>query len=368
MLRRAIFLIAGIALAVAVSSVPLAGAAQPAGGRTAAAFQPSARAAAVAFLDRYVASNGRVVRLDQGNDTVSGGQAQAMLLSAALGERGRFALVWGWAQRHLQLGNGLLASHWAAGRIANGQPASDADLDAARALLVAGRRFHAAGYRAAGLRIAGAVLAQETVMRGGVRVLVAGPWARGRGIVDPGYWAPRTLAQLATATGNPRFGQLEAGVIRLAAALTAAAPHLPSDWAAVSAPGAIHPIAAPPGRPAAPSQYSLDAARVPIRFAEACSASARRIAASAWPFFAGQGATRIGAAYTLGGDLKNPDQTAITLVGAAAAAHAAGQPAARDALLAQAQAIDNRFPTYFGAAWIAVARVELESAVLGGCG
>ncbi len=362
-LRRAILLNAALALALALAvagwSAPLAGA---------AALPPSARASAVAFLNRYVAGNGRVVRRDQGNDTVSGGQAQAMLLAAALGQRGRFALIWGWARRNLQLGDGLLASRWAAGRIANGQPASDADLDAARALLVAARRFGVGAYRAAGLRIALAVLANETVTRGSLRVLAAGPWARGRGIVDPGYWAPRTLAQLRTATGDRRFGQLETSAIRLTAALTAAAPHLPSDWAVVSSSGAIHPIAAPHGHTSAPPQYSLDAARVPIRFAESCTASARRLAASLWPFFSAQAVNRIGASYALDGTLTNPDQTAVTLVGAAAAALAAHLPASANALIAQAQQINTRFPTYFGSVWIAVAQVELGSTALGGCG
>jgi endoglucanase len=327
----------------------------------------STRATAAAFLGRYAEPDGRVSRLDQGGDTVSAGQAQGMLVAVALGEHHPFARVWAWTRSHLQLRSGLLASRWRGGHIVDDQPASDADLDAARALLIAASRFHVASYRSAGLRIARAALAQETVMRGGLRVLVAGPWARTSGIVNPGYWAPRTLRQLQAATGDRRFGRLEAGVIRLAAKLTSAAPHLPSDWAAVSAGGSIHPVAAPPGRRPAPPQYSLDAARLPIRFAEACSASARRVSASLWPFFAAQGAARIGAAYTLGGGLKNRDQTAVTLVGAAAAAQSAGDAQARDQLLAQAQSINNRFPTYYGAAWIAIARIELSSSTLGGC-
>jgi endoglucanase len=60
------------------------------------------------------------------------------------------------------------------------------------------------------------------------------------------------------------------------------------------------------------------------------------------------------------------DQAAITLVGAAAAARSAGQPAS-DALLTQAQAVDSRFPTYYGSAWIGLGRVELTTSLLGGC-
>jgi endoglucanase len=327
----------------------------------------SARADASAFLARYLRPDGRVARLDQGNDTVSAGQAQALLITVAVGDRRRFARTWAWTRRHLVRPDHLLASSWSAGRIVDSQPASDADLDAARALLLAAQRFHAPGYGRAGLEIARSVLLRETAARGGVWVLLAGPWARIRGIVNPGYWAPHTLTLLAAATHDRRYRQLERGVITLATALTAPSPHLPPDWAAVSARGSIAATAAPPGHPSAPAQYSLDAARLPIRFGEACDARSRAIAASVWPFFATQSPARIGAAYAVNGTLTNPEQAAITLIAAAAAAQAAGQPAARDALFAQAQTINARFPTYYGSAWIALGRIELTTSLLGSC-
>jgi endoglucanase len=47
-------------------------------------------AAAKRFLTRYVTADGQVVRRDQGGDTVSEGQAYAMLLTATSGDRDRF--------------------------------------------------------------------------------------------------------------------------------------------------------------------------------------------------------------------------------------------------------------------------------------
>ena len=41
--------------------------------------------------------------------------------------------------------------------------------------------------------------------------------------------------------------------------------------------------------------------------------------------------------------------------------------AARDALLARAESVDARFPTYYGAAWVALGRLELTTKLLGGC-
>ena len=55
------------------------------------------------------------------------------------------------------------------------------------------------------------------------------------------------------------------------------------------------------------------------------------------------------------------------LVAAAGAADAAGQPAARDGLLDEAEALDKRFPTYYGAAWVALGRIMLTTKLLDAC-
>src|SRR5262249_38780632 len=114
------------------------------------------------FMSRYVQPNGRVVRTDQGGDTVSEGQAYAMLRAVALDDSGRFRQVWGWTHDNLQLGDGLLAYRWADGHRASDQPATDADLDAARALVLGGKRFGSDAYTSAGERIGRAVLSNET--------------------------------------------------------------------------------------------------------------------------------------------------------------------------------------------------------------
>jgi endoglucanase len=328
----------------------------------------AASAAGQGFLARYVLPVGRVVRRDQGGDTVSSGQAQAMLVSVALGDARRFAAVWSWTRRHLERRDGLLASHWRSGRVVNAQAASDADLDAARALILAGRRFRAPAYRRAGVRLAAAILARETISIGGMRVLVAGPWAvrRRPAAVNPSYWAPRTFELLARATGDRRFTALEHSAARLGGALTSTSPHLPPDWAAVRSNGGITATSVPGRRPSTP-QFSFAAARLPIRFAESCTGTARALSAREWPFFAAQPPDRIGLAYRLDGTETAPAQSAVVLVAAAAAAQVAGQSAARDALLARAESVDARFPTYYGAAWTALGRLELTTSLLGGC-
>ncbi len=62
-----------------------------------------------AFLAGYVDDDGRVVRTDQGGDTVSEGQAYAMLVAVGLGDADTFDAVWTWTRENLQRRDGLLS-------------------------------------------------------------------------------------------------------------------------------------------------------------------------------------------------------------------------------------------------------------------
>jgi len=68
--------------------------------------QGQAVSAAKRFLNRYVAPDGRVVRLDQGGDTVGEGQAYGMLLAAAIGDPKRFDSIWTWTENNLMRPDG----------------------------------------------------------------------------------------------------------------------------------------------------------------------------------------------------------------------------------------------------------------------
>jgi endoglucanase len=72
-------------------------------------------------------------------------------------------------------------------------------------------------------------------------------------------------------------------------------------------------------------------------------------------------------ARTLTGEVLDPTAHPLGLVAAAAAADADGDPAARDALLDEAAAQDQRSPTYYGAAWVALGRALLQDDVLDPC-
>jgi cellulose synthase (UDP-forming) len=341
---------------------------------------------AEAFLASYVDATGRVVRRDQGGDTVSEGQAYALLLAVALDDSHHFEAIWTWTQRHLRRSDGLLASRWANGRVVDAQPAADADLDAARALVAAADRFGNLAYRRQGEALGHAVLARETVAIGQLPVLVAGPWARKPPVLNPSYFSPRAYSALANVDHDQRWVSLTKTSRALSAGLLGAGRALPPDWARaigvppdaklVVAPGAtVAPVAQPIVSPSSPgvvaaavgahaASSGLDAVRLAVRAAESCVAQDRRVAAELWPLYR---AAPGYAEYALNGTPRTPRSHAASLVAAAAAARAAGQTRAGNLLLDQADRLNRSQPTYYGAAWVALGRVLLTSNALGAC-
>jgi endoglucanase len=321
----------------------------PAGSARAAMPHVPARVHAAAtdeFFDRFVTGDGRVVRTDQGGDTVSEGQAYALLLAVADRDRGAFARVWRWTAEHLQRPDGLLAWHWADGQVVDAMAATDADLDAARALALAASVFDEQSWRDAATRLAAAVLAEETVASARGPLLVAGPWAqRDPAVVNPSYFSPRAADLLATTTGDARWRDVDAASDAAVDALTRTS--LPPDWATIDAAGAVHASPAPDG---APAGYGQDAARMALRYAESCAADDRERVAALWPRLR-----------------YSPHRSPLGAVAAAAAADAAGDRRARDTLLHRADVAEASSPTYYGAAWVALARVMLTTHRLGTC-
>ncbi|MGH9116222.1 MAG: glycosyl hydrolase family 8 [Acidimicrobiales bacterium] len=351
-----------------VPAMPLA-----AQGSASTTADPHPRATALAsrdtarFFQDYVQSDGRVVRKDQGGDTVSEGQSYAMLLAVASYDRAEFAQVWAWTEGHLEQPDGLFAWHWANGAVTDRSSASDADLAIAWALSLAAARFASPTYAAAARMVAGAILTHETVQSGGGPVLVAGPWAVGDpATVDPSYFSPLAFDSLGGLTGDPRWAEMSASSLSALQQLTTSPSRLPPDWATLSrGSGAVVDSAGPDG--ARSPSYGLDAARAEVWYAPACQAADRAISASAWPLLA-QNATnrRFPIDSTLDGQSTSTYTNALIAVADAASAEAAGAGGAAG-LLATADSINSRWPTYYGSAWDALGRVLLTTHELGAC-
>jgi endo-1,4-beta-D-glucanase Y len=324
-----------------------------------------ARVAAAAFLDDHVGADGRVVRTDQGGDTVSEGQAYGMLVAVGLRDEARFRSIWSWTAANLQRDDGLLAWRWAHGAVVDPSPAADADLIAAGALVMAGERFGDPALVVDGRRISAAVLEHETVTLGGRRVLLAGPWATGERVANPSYFVLGLMSVLYDA-GDLGWQDVAASSRRLLDVATATPPALVPDWVTVAPDGASLAATSSPGGDDPVSGY--EAGRAYVQLAVDCGGG-RELAARAWPFLAAEardGGT-VNAAYALDGTPHTTSAHPLALVAAASSAAAAGEPDASAQLLDRATELGAEHPTYYGAAWIAIARLWLETDELGGC-
>src|SRR5258708_4314187 len=272
------------------------------------------------FLASYTLPDGRVVRLDQGHDTVSEGQAYGMLLAEMVGDDAQFRRIWQWTRDHLQLPDGLFAFHTdAAGKVVSPEPATDAELLIAWALL----RYRgpaAATWHQDGRRGAAAILAHEvTTEPGGMPVLTAGPWATGPpATLNPSYWSLAALHSIGQLTGSDEWHRLAVSAVRLTGELTPGGRVLPPDWAVLSADGTVHPVPAPDGSAPEP-QYGPGAQRTVVWFAASCDPLARSLAARWWHLLP-PGHRSLRLALRLGGGLVNPSNAPRPLTASSAAA------------------------------------------------
>jgi len=216
-----------------------------------------------AFLDSYQDPDGRDVRRDQGGDTVSEGQAYAMLIAVGVRDQTRFNRSWTWSRSHLQQPSGLLAYLWKDDRVADASPAADADSQTAWALALAARQWPGHGYAAAGRTLAEAVADHEIAHDStGRQVLAAGPWALGGHgapvVVEPGYWAGPVTAALSELTGDGRWKALRDSQPAVLRQLAGTAHLLPPDWTHLGAGALLRRFPHPPEAPRSAARSTVN--------------------------------------------------------------------------------------------------------------
>jgi len=261
----------------------------------------------------------------------------------------------------------LLAWRWDDGAIVDDESASDADLDAARALLVAADRFDKPAYRKEARRIADAILAHETIEVGGRSVLLAGPWAQTNRpyVINPSYFAPRTFTMLERATGDARWNQLAKSSREIVAKFAERAVLVP-DWAVITTSNEVY-AASPPSDPEREVGHSFDAQRTYVRFAEDCAPRGRALGVRAWEFARLERTDRIDSAYGLQGEPRGGYEPPSAVVSFAGIAEGEGHDSVVSNLLDRASVVNQRQPTYYGSAWVALGRMMLTTSVLGVC-
>jgi endoglucanase len=312
------------------------------------------------FLDDYVDPDGRVVRHDEGGTTVSEAQAYGLLVAAAIDDRERFDTILAWTDANLVRDDGLMAWHWDEGEV-DEAVATDADIDAVHALLVAAERFDEPDHLERAREIATAIDRELVAEVADGPVLLPGEWADG----PPFRWNPRYVSPLTFdllddhLPDTGRWEQLRDASYQQVERSLSGDADLPPDWAQVEADGSVE------QDPHEDPAFGFDAARVPIRMGVDCDERGRALAARSHPFLSSQDPVLAG--YDLDGSPEVDFRHPLMVVAAAGAAHAAGDGDAVTGLLDEAEAIDRREPTYYGAAWVALGRLLLTTDLLHGC-
>lgn len=151
------------------------------------------------YLDTYVQDDGRVIDHSRDAITTSEGQAYGLLRAAWLEDRKAFDRIRRWTRRNLQGGDPSALPAWKWGRsdddrwgILDPQPAADADLLYAYALLLGAERFGRAKLARHARGLLGNVWEQEVRRLGERWVLLPGPWAIEEApvSVNPSYFLP----------------------------------------------------------------------------------------------------------------------------------------------------------------------------------
>ena len=191
-----------------------------------------------AWKARFLDASGRVIDHLQQNASHSEGQGYGMLLAAHFADADAFERMLAWTEAHLSVRDDrLFAWRWlpeGPARVPDRNNASDGDLFIAWALVRGAQVFGRTAFRTRAAGIAEDLVARCVVPNpadaGGMLLLPAtfGFVHDGAVTVNPSYYMPRAMAEIAAATGQSSLSACAADGERLMA--TIAADGLVPDW------------------------------------------------------------------------------------------------------------------------------------------
>ncbi len=174
------------------------------------------------FKYHFILPDGRVLRPKDG-DTVSEGQAYAMLRAVWLDDKEAFDRCYRWSRLHLSRadleGDRLLAWLWKDGKVVDRGSASDADIDYALALIFAEVRWSGLGpkglpgYGEEAKGVLADILRLETYRTASGRLYLS-PWVLkpqdkpDSFPVNPSYYSPAHFRIFKKFTGDKRWNEL----------------------------------------------------------------------------------------------------------------------------------------------------------------
>jgi len=176
----------------------------------------------IGFKEIFIKSDGRVKRVEN-SDTVSEGQAYAMLRAVWMNDKVYFDKCYRWTEENLSRvrdkGDNLLGWRWKDGAVVDWMPAADADVDYALGLIFADIRW--AGLSPVGVEDYGLkakavlfdILEKETFVTLGGRIYLA-PWILDKEEklevfpLNPSYYSPAHFRVFYDYTGDDRWTEL----------------------------------------------------------------------------------------------------------------------------------------------------------------
>jgi endoglucanase len=230
-----------------------------------------------AYQQRFIQADGRVIDREADDRSTSEGQAYAMLRAVLIDDQKTFARTLNWAENNLQRQDEsgkridqLWAWKWGRGPKGNWQIldanfASDADIDAITALILASRRWKRSEYLTLARTKLQDLWRVSTVQVGKQRHLLPGPaeafQTSDTVTLNPSYLAPyafRLFAQVDSKHNWMSLVDSSYQVLQDSAAVSKV--KLPSDWIALNTrTGQFQPA---PASTALVSRYGFDAYRV----------------------------------------------------------------------------------------------------------
>lgn len=216
---------------------------------------------------QYFRSNGMIE--SEKNKTTSESQSYAMLIAVFLGDQETFDRVWGWTKNNLQVRpkDKLFAWVWQNGKVADMNPATDADQDIAYALYLGYKKWGDETYFSEAKEIVRDIWDVETKEIGGVRYVTAGNWAvqdKDGVIINPSYLAPYEYRVFATFDAEHNWMSLVDSSYKVLE-LCSGVAGLAMDWCKIDNQGNVVKNFRFGGKDG--SIYSYDALRAPFRVA-----------------------------------------------------------------------------------------------------
>lgn len=240
---------------------------------------PILRQSWIAYRQRFIQGDGRVIDREANDRSTSEGQAYAMLRAVLINDPGSFARTLDWAENNLARKDGegkridyLWAWKW--GRSDRGQWgtidsnfASDADIDAITALILAARRWNCPEYlEKARIKLNDLWNSSVATTPDGSRYLMPGPknafWNQPDSLIlNPSYFAPYAFRLFAQIDPEHNWTDLVNSSYRaLQGSSSLSKVSLPSDWIVLNPmTGKFQPL---PDAHTLKSLYGFDAFRV----------------------------------------------------------------------------------------------------------